>query len=155
MLRWSSTAKCLAATNLAVLPDSGSVTGYQVPAPANDSKHHAAPWHDDYSPQIAVYGDNAYVVWAGLDASGVRQAYFRRFSGNGTAMGPLIAASTDVPDRGIISRTEVSVAAAGSDAYVIPTVKNRLSEDGLDRRRRTERSLIWRAIFCARMESSF
>ena len=102
---------------VSVISDSGSVIGsYVVSVPAKDGNHHALIFQDyNYSPKLAVSGDNAYAVFTGLDANDVKRAFLRRFYNYGASLDPAVMTSADDPVSSNIESTDVSVAA--NDSY--------------------------------------
>ncbi|MBZ5523893.1 MAG: LamG domain-containing protein [Acidobacteriia bacterium] len=106
---------------VSVISDSGSVIGsYVVSVPAKDGNHHALIFQDyNYSPKLAVSGDNAYAVFTGLDANDVKRAFLRRFYNYGASLDPAVMTSADDPVSSNIESTDVSVAANDSYAFMV------------------------------------
>jgi hypothetical protein len=66
------------------------------------------------SPQIAAYGDNVYVIWQGVDASGISNIYLRASKNNGTTFDKSITLGHNIALSG-----SPQIAAYGDNVYVI------------------------------------
>jgi len=77
------------------------------------------------SPQIAAYGDNVYVIWQGVDASGISNIYLRASKNNGKTLFGVNNVTASVIGAGITFGHNTAffrspqIAAYGDNVYVI------------------------------------